>query len=307
MIVFCFVGILFNFPTMYLQKKLNYAEEQLEIGNFGRVLNTAKILIEAVDSPFVKEGLLYKGMAYFHLRNYEAAVDFLSAAIEEDQDLTLAYVYRGEALIFLERFMEARKDALISCTLDPTNLEYRNNLIAVDQYLGDYQSIINTCNKVLKIFPNAFDFLLTRGDAYLLSRQFDLAIEDYHYLLHETVIEDFDIVHLYNNLGYAFSKKEVYQLAIDYFELALEIEEQHPYTLNNLGWALFQIGETEKALEAINLSIRYDPQNSYAFKNRAKIQIHLGWKENAKKDLLQAQALGYHIHYDDEVERLLEG
>lgn len=287
-----------------LFEKLAFAKEQLEIGNYGRVEKIANDLIGNIDKSLLKEGLRIKGLSLFYQNSLEEAYQIFSELIEKFPLFPDAYFYRFEVLIELERFGEARIDALDLISIDQNNPEYLNKLIIVDEYLGHYESVIETCDKVLNLYPNDSLFLATRGGAKLELKQFENAIQDFEKSLINS--DEIEQALNYNNIGFAYSNLGEYQKAKEALVKSLELDETEPFALNNLGFVLSRLGEVEKGLNLINQSIRIAPENSYAYKNRAKIFLERGDLSKAKKDLLQAKELDYEILYGKEVNELLE-
>lgn len=288
----------------HLSGKLEFAKEQLEIGNYGRVERITNILIENKDKSFLKEGLRLKGVSLFYQNRMDEAYQLFSELIEKFPLFPDAYFYRFEILIELVKFGEARIDALSLISIDQSNPEYLNKLIIVDEYLGHYESVIETCDKILNLYPNDSLFLATRGGAKLELKQFENAIQDFE----KSLINSDEIEQSlnYNNIGFAYSNLGEYQKAKKALIKSLELDETEPFALNNLGFVLSKLGEVEKGLNLINQSIKIAPENSYAFKNRAKIFLERGDLSKAKKDLHQAKELDYEILYGNEVNELLE-
>lgn len=90
----------------------------LAINLFDRVL---------MQDPDHINAYLLRGYSYSMNKEYERAVQDLSAVIERKADHQSAYISRGSALIRLERHAEAVSDFNMVLTLDPRNEEAYNN------------------------------------------------------------------------------------------------------------------------------------------------------------------------------------
>lgn len=71
------------------------------------------------------------------------AVSDCNRAIELDPNYVKAYYRRGLALKELNDIAEARRNLLKALELEPTNENIRNDLLLLNQSLGDQMSISN--------------------------------------------------------------------------------------------------------------------------------------------------------------------
>jgi tetratricopeptide (TPR) repeat protein len=293
--------------STHLEQKLAYAKEQFEVANYGRTERAADELINSGDPDFKYDGLLYKGLALQNLRRAKESIPYFTEIIENYEDNTWAYYYRINAYLGIGEFLEARKDALVLCALEEDNITYLEQLLGVEEYLDNYESIIECCNKLLALDTENAVYLDTRAHAKLKGKDFEGAIADYLWLEKMEESDEQIFANLYNNIGFAYAEMEDFDKAKDYLERCLDIEEHQTFAMNNLGYVLARMGEIENGLNWINRSLSFNPQNSLAYKNRAKVYLVLDRRDDAIRDLQTASDLDYTIHYDSEVDELLAG
>lgn len=288
-----------------MQDIIEYIEEQFEIGNFGRVERSCDKLITSSEIEIRKKGFLFKGLALYQQSKFKEALIIFSKMNEKFPTVAEGYSAKFDTLINLEQFEEAKKCAEEIVALEDTNPDYLNYRITIDQYLGDYNAVIETCDKILTLHPNAFSFYSIRGSAKISLNQIEEAILDYSKAISFEEENTIEQAYNYNDIGYAYSKLENFTEAQRYLEMSLEITPVFPYALNNLGFVMACTGNISNGIQLINQSIKIDPTNSYAYKNRAKIYLMEGKTKLAQKELLKAQKLDYKLIHDDEVNELL--
>ena len=110
----------------------------------------------------------------------------------------------------------------------------------------------------------------------------------------------------YINLGFHYQTKGEHQLAIDFFDKSLSIEENDPVSLNNRSYSKLQLGDVDGAMEDVSASLKGYPENSYAYRNRALIYLRMNKKNKACADLETAVEKGFTEEYGNEVEKLLK-
>ena len=289
------------------QEQLDYLIEQFQIGNYGRVLKYAKVLMDSDDPDAIKQGTLYCGLAYaYDGQEVEAQIVF-DQLVKDFPDYGPGYYYRIDSYIRTSQFEEAKADAVKLYSLDHENPDYVQKYILVHEYLGDYGTVLEAAGKMAEHLgeEDGVDFILSKGFAHLKLGQYQAAIDDYVKLEENEEFTDNQMADLYNNVGFAYIKLAQYEDAKDYLEDAITLNNKHSGILSNLGFTLAQLDEVDRGYKLVDHAIKVDPNNSNAFKHRAKIALQLGETEAAKADLLQARALEYSLVYDDEVEVLL--
>lgn len=122
-----------------------------------------------------------------------------------------------------------------------------------------------------------------RGDNYLNSENYDLAIAEYT----KAIELDPSLSSLYYNRGLAYSLKGTYDLAIDDYTKSIEIEPNYANSYNNRGRAYFLLGQYEKALPDCEKALSLAPNTDYMLDLRASTYVALGRNEEAIQDFEQ--------------------
>ncbi|MCQ2959047.1 MAG: tetratricopeptide repeat protein [Bacteroidales bacterium] len=226
--------------------------------------------------PVKTDYYLHRGKCYRALKNIDAELISLDAAIAIDSNCIAAWTTKALYEIDLKRYSSAIKShekvlSLISAD-DSTVSIYQTNLGALYVWTNQNQK--------------AFDFLwsLCHVDSFDMGTMNNLAASAIYLEKYEEaawalnkILEIFpDNVGALINMGLCKSGQKDYKAAMKYYDQALRIDPEEAYALNNAGWALFQLGKNKKAFDYINKSIRIDSTNAYAYRNKAYVQIKLG-------------------------------
>jgi hypothetical protein len=122
---------------------------------------------ERVEAPASPEAakLRDQGIALLRQKNYAAAVDVLSRALELDPKDQLAYHERGVAYTWLSKDPEAIADFTHSINLNPTSVAFRNRGRAYLR-LGKAQDALDDFNRAVIIDSRSAPAYLDRSQAY---------------------------------------------------------------------------------------------------------------------------------------------
>ena len=133
----------------------------------------------------------------------------------------------------------------------------------------------------------ATESCLEKSEAFSLSLRISgctSAIESHRYA-------DEQLFWLLYNRGNAYLKTNRYDLAITDFDLALRIDPASPYALANRGTAYARRGEFAKAIADFDQAIALNPNHALIYSNRGSAYAKLGKYEAAVADFDQALRL----------------
>jgi tetratricopeptide (TPR) repeat protein len=123
------------------------------------------------------------GHAQEMLRNYGAALQ----AFAEAKELHPAYgaIYAGEGACYwrLAAFEKAVKAYEEAIRRDERNVEYYGELAQVYLTEGDAGRAIEVLKKAKELAPDRLEILMALGNAYLVAKRYDSAVEEYRELL----------------------------------------------------------------------------------------------------------------------------
>jgi regulator of sirC expression with transglutaminase-like and TPR domain len=102
-------------------------------------------------------------------------------------------------------------------------------------------------------------------------------------------------------MGYAYMNMNLYQEAVEQYNIVLTSEPNEAISLSNRGLAKFNLQEYDSALADMNRSVALLPQNAYAYRNRGMLLMSMGDKSASCNDFAKALRHGFTEKYDDEV------
>lgn len=253
-------------------KNLKYlnanAQLKYEMGD----VNGAKTEFEKIiNSQPNHSSYYYLSFIEINQSNFSKGETYAQLALENSKnnnEKSNSYLMLGNSNSSLSNFNLAYEAYLKSIEYNPQNVLALNNIIPV-------LDKINRSNEKLKYYK-----LILEADST-------------KYLFHI-------------NIGFDYLKKKQYQLALEEFDYVLKIDPLQGLALNNKAFALFKLGKLNDALALVNKAIHVDPNNSYAFRNKALILIKLKEIDKAYQNLEKAISLNFTKNYGDEVEILIK-
>jgi len=285
----------------HFRERLAWAQEQLEIGNFGRVERVVQEVLDSGADDLKPAARRLRGIAFFQQGQVGDAIEVMNRVLEDNPDDEQALYVRSRGYILIQDLIKAGLDAEKLRTIAPDSPHYVELLIEIKGLLGHFSDIIPLCDRVLELDADSEHILASRGHAFLQTGQYDNAIADFRKLIDG----GWENEYLYNNLGLAHSRKGDYEQALTLLDKALEFNPRHAHARSNRGFALFKLGDAADGLRELHLALQLDPDNANAYKNRALIYLALDERDEAHDDLLTAKELDYSLFLGEEVDRLL--
>lgn len=108
-------------------------------------------------------------------------------------------------------------------------------------------------------------------------------------------------VYSLNNKGFALILLEKYSEAIPFFDKAIEIDELFAYSYNNRGLSKIKTGKVTEGLLDIENSIKLDENNSYSYRNLGIYHFDIGEINKARELFLKSKKLDNETHMIDEL------
>ncbi len=169
-------------------------------------------------------------------------MEYFDKAIADYPTYNLPYFYKCEILMGQGQLDEAREVALALCATDEGNSEYLNILVTIDEYLKNYESILNICDKVLETEPSNFNFLFAKASAKSSLEKYQDAIDTY--LLADQVegIDGVEKAHIYYYIGAAYQQLNELEQAKTYLEKSFTYDYPHQDAESTLESVLDQLG-----------------------------------------------------------------
>lgn len=249
---------------------------------------------------------IQEGDTYLQNRDWEQAIFAYTNAIQTDVSFAEAYMKRGQLYERTTHMQEALQDYNMAIQLNPFIDIYYDQRARIRVLSFDYYDAMNDISAALEINPTNHDYLKHQIDGYISLGMYDKALAQLDSL--EDTKQDLThalqrkaLIYLLNNdlrsaeiaieKAYDFNntsyltldlyglielKKEKYWEAIDWFNMAIQIDSSQYVSYYNRGIAYRYLGEEELALSDINKAISLNVNNQYAFYSRALIKKELG-------------------------------
>ena len=204
--------------------------------------------------------LQYKesGIKHYRKKNYQAAMEQFSFAIELDKKMTDAYIYRGIAKDALDDFIGAISDFSIAHQLDTNDVFVYVERAKTFMNMKEYEAAEQDFLKVTQLSPN--------------SRDAEEAWE---------------------NLAQIKYKQKTYRTAANYFTRILRFRPSDAEVFYSRGECKFFLEDYQGVIKDCDKALENDNDNGKAFALRAQAKIKLNDKEGACKDLYKAKKSGY--------------
>lgn len=187
-------------------------------------------------------------------KNYDAAIQAFTQAIDLDPQYAFAYTNRGTT------YLESKQ---------------------MDLALADF-------NKAIALDQTDDSAYYNRGVLYGHLNRYNLALADYD----KAIAINPNNAYAYNNRGIIYADVQQYDLAMADYNKSIAIEPNNANVYDNRGYAYFKLGQYQQALADCDKSIRLDPGNKKAYHNRGQVKISLTQYEPAIADFNQAILLG---------------
>lgn len=108
-------------------------------------------------------------------------------------------------------------------------------------------------------------------------------------------------VYSLNNKGFTLNLLDRYAEAIPLFDKAIEIDKLFAYSYNNRGLSKIKTGKVTEGLIDINKSIQLDEKNSYSYRNLGIYHFDIGEIEKARELFIKSKMLDEDTHKIDEL------
>lgn len=193
------------------------------------------------------------------LCQYERAIDLQPAYPD-------AYANRGVVLQKMGRYQDALHSFAQLLALQPENanahLQHGHALKA----LGHAEEARGSYEKATQLQPNWAEAHVSLGGALAALKRYPEAIQSYDRAL--ALQADAQV---FNLRGVAFHMQRNFQVALECYEQALQMEENHIGALYNRGSALAALKQFPQALACFDRVVELEPDNAGAFENRGNV------------------------------------
>lgn len=137
--------------------------------------------------------------------------------------------------------------------------------------------------------PENLSTLNDKGVDFYIQGRYDLALECYN----KAIELDPNSSLAWNNKGALLLGQDKYESALQAFDRAVEIDPNYSSAWNNKGSSLYHLGKYEEALKSFDEAIKLNPKNANAWRNKANALKRLGKTSEADEAFSKAKELGH--------------
>lgn len=192
-------------------------------------------------------------------RDYKQAMKYADAALKID-------IYSADAYYLKGMIFEEKLDTGLAISTYKTAIEQENDYYDAYIHLGllhfyiDLDLAKGYLKNALRIKPKSLEALYAYAMCCQHNEDFNEAIETYHDILK---IEEYR--EPYFNLGYIHQEYlKVYDVAVDYYTKAIEVEPTYIEAYYNRGLCLEEMKQDKKAKEDYRQALKLNPQYTEA-------------------------------------------
>jgi tetratricopeptide (TPR) repeat protein len=255
------------------------------------------------------------GLAYYRQNEFLKAIPSFESVVRDQPNALQARHLLGLCYFFVERWKDAANTLEPLWTQESGQLSYLYVLSIAAHRAGQRQLDEKATAQLVKAGENSPEFHLFMGKAHLNLEQYDMALADFQ----AAAVTNPKLTFVHFNLGLTYLKKQDYERARDEFlkdvavepDLALNYDElgdvyvlmeqdnaaeksyrealrRDPKLVNSyVGLAkIYQRqGKYQQALSAIDAAGKLDPRRTDIHYVRGQALIHMGRKDEGKKEL----------------------
>ena len=277
---------------------LRTADKLLSEGNFAGVIDRLQEWPERL--PDRPEARHFLGLAHYRLRNFAAAAEHLSAALQREEKGAAAWRQTvevlGAAYYFESRWREAQPLLEMAVGWRPDDSELLYTLAMSYMHSGRSERARTAFAKLFGVAPNAPQAYALAAELMLQESLFD----DAEALILEALNRQPDLPEAAYELGAIAFRKGDYRRALELLQSELERNPGHAPAWHSLGKARLAAGEQTEAVGALKRSIWLDKRSFASYLLLARIYIDQGALELANDTVWRAieiQPRSYEAHF----------
>lgn len=230
-----------------------------------------------------------KGIAYYHLMQYDNAIEEFDLALKvsvlSELNMDILY-YKGNILKILGWYEKALETYTAIIDMDKDSGKAYGERAYIYRIMGDYEKALENCNKAIELEPKCFEhyfnkyYLMIENNKEEEARKvlqkaseiaiktkedkYNLAKVHYYQGNYDTVLEELNesyedgFLEGYFYIGEIYKNKKDYALAVYYYKEYIDKETRvSPTVYNNIGYCLMKMGEYQQALNYLEQGIAY--------------------------------------------------
>lgn len=231
------------------------------------------------------------GKCYYQANNYDSSYHFLSKAVEMEINDEFTFIYLGKSAHEMEDYDGAVEHFNAAITLNDKNPVSFNSRGKSNFELGEFDYAEADFKKALELNPNSVGIYSNLANTLLSNGKSEEAL-DYINKGIEKSEEGGTKIQFYVLLGNYYHLNGQYELALENFEKAYELDDSNASLLNNQAAVFLDQDDYESAVTKCNEALDLDPELMEAYFNRGIANEMLRNVLEACSDWEQAFILG---------------
>jgi tetratricopeptide (TPR) repeat protein len=226
------------------------------------------------------------GLAYYRQNEFLKAIPPFESVLHDQPDSQQARHLLGLCYFFAERWADAAATLEPLWPVESSHLDYLYVLSIAANRAGQKELDAKATTQLVRVGGDTPEFHLFMGKAHLNLEQYDLALTD----LQAAARANPKLPFVHFNLGLAYLKKQDYEHARDEFLKDAAVEPDLALNFDELGDVYFLLQQDPAAQKSYREALRLDPQivNSYlglakSYQREEKLPQALGAIDSAIK------------------------
>lgn len=211
------------------------------------------------------------GAKYIQAHEWDKAIECFNRAISNYPEFAWAYQNRGIAWLNKNKLDRAIRDFDEAIRLEPKSAQsYYDRAVAFFQK-GDHDKALADCDQAsaLSDAPSPVDLL--RGRILLAQNRNAEAISVLKFVAEESNRSSV----AYNELASAYERVRNDALALENYNIAVEIDPRNALLYNNRGYLYSRLGKVAEALADCNRAVSLNPKNEYVLATRGQVYFQM--------------------------------
>ena len=202
------------------------------------------------------------------MKDFDKSLNHALLAVKINQKSAPANDTLGSSYAALNNNTEAENCFKKAILLNPNFAEVYNNLGNTQRHLGKFKESIQSLKKAIELAPQYIEIYSNLALTYFKNRNYEDAIG----ILDESfkrgnLHNKGNLVDVYTNYGHIYSHTHNYKLSKEYYEKAININENFSSANNGLGEVLAAMRKPEEALKSFEKSLVNSPKVHESYSN----------------------------------------
>jgi len=234
---------------------------------------------------------------YLALNDTSEAISVLKAYLPIAQYKDEVYNKLGKIYVAGNDLSQAEEYFKEAIAINGTNATAQASLSSLYLQKRDYEKALEHISNVISLYSDNTDYINIRRRIYLKMDKPELAKLDFKHIL------EIDAYYFpdYGEKAKTAKGNEEYQTAINYYNLALELDFGNLDYINDRGWSYYYLEKYDSAYIDFTTLIEGSPDDYYYHFTRAYVLDALGRVEESIADYTKSISLkgDYHVSYNN--------